>query len=704
MKRATPLVVAALGLITIATEGALLAPAGHAAAAFPEGAIPSQAETPAEQLARPLPPAARPMPGTAPAVAAGQVDVVAWLQDSGGGRRVVGLTGGAPDAVVLGPAGAGSDGAPAAAATAGGAVWIVAARHAAGTQRLWAQRWADGAWQPPIGGPAARPYDHHPSLAGVPGTDQLWAAWLGEDASGADGAMVYASRWTGSGWSAAEPLPRTPGSPMAPSIAVDRAGAAAVAWAAGDGADAEIWISRREAGRWSTPRPLSRNLVPDITPSLIAAPRGLLATWISYTDDGYLPTVAIARPDGTWSDPQPLDDTPGSRPRAVVLDGTPAVLWRRLEAEPAAGTIAASLADGAGWSVPRAIAPGASGSPFGIATAGRRLLLAFSRPDGRLAVASAGAGADGRPAAAPEMIAALAADALIADASPGAAIEPVPAPAADGDLPSNVPAAYTAFGDSITNGVIYDPDRRDSVGYRQPLQQLLRAFFGLGTVFNAGVDGESTSDGVGRIDNAIRAQQADAILIMEGTNDLLDVVDIDVIAFNLRRMVQRSYEENPDILPFLAQIPPRFGPGPDGFDGPGNGRIDELNELLPEIAEEEGAVVVDMNTPLDGHPELMSNHVHPSEAGYQVMAEVWYETIRPAALDRTNRGDVDGSGRTDGFDLIRLALAFGAVAGEPRYTGAADINGDGIVDGFDLDLLVEFFGRDLTGDEDGGGS
>jgi hypothetical protein len=83
---------------------------------------------------------------------------------------------------------------------------------------------------------------------------------------------------------------------------------------------------------------------------------------------------------------------------------------------------------------------------------------------------------------------------------------------------------------------------------------------------------------------------------------------------------------------------------------------------------------------------------------------VWYETIRPAALDRTNRGDVDGSGRTDGFDLIRLALAFGAVAGEPRYTGAADINGDGIVDGFDLDLLVEFFGRDLTGDEDGGGS
>jgi hypothetical protein len=67
------------------------------------------------------------------------------------------------------------------------------------------------------------------------------------------------------------------------------------------------------------------------------------------------------------------------------------------------------------------------------------------------------------------------------------------------------------------------------------------------------------------------------------------------------------------------------------------------------------------------------------------------------ALDASNRGDIDGSGRTDGVDLVRLALAFGAIVGEDRYNAVADINGDGIVDGFDLNVLAESFGRTHSG-------
>ncbi|MGD8817963.1 MAG: GDSL-type esterase/lipase family protein, partial [Acidobacteriota bacterium] len=332
----------------------------------------------------------------------------------------------------------------------------------------------------------------------------------------------------------------------------------------------------------------------------------------------------------------------------------------------------------------------AAGSPFDVrAAADGRLMLAFTRPDGRLGVVAGAPGAD--------RIGALAAASAarygpLPARAPSLLASAQPIPAAVLQVPEN----YTAFGDSITNGVLYNPDRSDSPGYRGPLQQMLRAFLRFGTVFNAGVDGEPTADGVGRIDNAISAQNPQVILIMEGTNDILNAVDVDVIVFNLRRMVQRSYEEKPDIKPFLAQLPPRLDPGADGFNGPGNGRIDEVNAELLAVGEQERAVIVDMNTPIDGHRELMSNHVHPSEAGYQVMADQWYAAILPEVLADTNRGDLDDSGRTDGVDLVRLALAFGSIEGEDRYTTAADINGDGIVDGFDLDLLIEFFGQDVS--------
>lgn len=636
---------------------------------------------------------ARPMSGTAATIAAGDVTVVAWLEDSGATHRVVGTAGAATSMVRLGPDGAGIDGAPTSAVTSAGSVWVVASRDSGATQRLWTHRWADGAWQEPISGPRARPYDHHPAIAAVGGSEQMWMAWLGEDGVDRDATMLYASRWTGSRWTAAEPLPRAPGIPMAPSITVDATGTPVVAWAASDGNDAEIWASARRGGRWSTPVALSRNQVPDITPSISSAPVGLLVTWISYADNGYLPWAITASAIDGWTSPVRLSDSPGSRPRAAVVNGKPAVFWRRLEFMPAGGTITSRVLVETGWAEPVPLVA-ASGSPFNVANAlDGRLMLAFSRPGGQLGVA--------------ESDRVLSRDdldslATVSRARFGAVTAggPTPAPTVD-DIAPIVPENYTAFGDSITNGVVYDPVRRTSAGYRDPLQQMLRAFFRLGTVFNAGVDGESTADGLGRIDNAIRAQKTDVILVMEGANDILDVVDVATIAFNLRRMVQRSFEEDPDILPFLAQLPPRLDPGPEGFDGPGNGRIDELNALLPAIGEEEGAGIVDMNTPLDGNPELMSNPLHPSVAGYELMAVQWYDAIRPVVLDRTNRGDVDGSGRTDGLDLVRLALAFGSLAGEDRYNAAADINDDGIVDGFDLGLLIEFFGQHVAAAEEG---
>lgn len=55
-------------------------------------------------------------------------------------------------------------------------------------------------------------------------------------------------------------------------------------------------------------------------------------------------------------------------------------------------------------------------------------------------------------------------------------------------------------------------------------------------------------------------------------------------------------------------------------------------------------------------------------------------------------GDVDGSGRIDGMDLILFARTFGALEGEDRYALSSDFNQTGQIDGLDLIILATNFG------------
>ena len=55
--------------------------------------------------------------------------------------------------------------------------------------------------------------------------------------------------------------------------------------------------------------------------------------------------------------------------------------------------------------------------------------------------------------------------------------------------------------------------------------------------------------------------------------------------------------------------------------------------------------------------------------------------------------DANHSGRVDGLDLARLALAFGTCDGTPAYARAVDLDQDDCVDGVDLAILAAVFGR-----------
>ena len=111
---------------------------------------------------------------------------------------------------------------------------------------------------------------------------------------------------------------------------------------------------------------------------------------------------------------------------------------------------------------------------------------------------------------------------------------------------------YVGFGDSITFG--YEnyypfPER----GYIPRLESILNTQYGGQRVINEGFGGEGTADGVVRIDRVFIADLARYILILDGTNDIInDLITTDSSDLNLREIQANAWQ------PELFRRSPRF--------------------------------------------------------------------------------------------------------------------------------------------------
>jgi len=184
---------------------------------------------------------------------------------------------------------------------------------------------------------------------------------------------------------------------------------------------------------------------------------------------------------------------------------------------------------------------------------------------------------------------------------------------------------YLAFGDSLTSGSS-PPDPIDAYPPRLKVQLVAHYPTQPIVVINDGRAGENASaTGRTRLPTALDIYRPGALLLMEGSNDLLGGSAGATAALNaLTEMVRAARGRG--IAVFLATVPPqRLGGIRDGVAR----AIPGFNENIKALAQREGAMLVDVYAAMGGDGRYIGrDDLHPTPEGFEVMARAFANAIQ----------------------------------------------------------------------------
>lgn len=167
-----------------------------------------------------------------------------------------------------------------------------------------------------------------------------------------------------------------------------------------------------------------------------------------------------------------------------------------------------------------------------------------------------------------------------------------------------------AFGDSLTAGYQLPPNE----AFPAQLEALAKSKGLDVTIGNAGVSGDTTADGLARLDWSI-PDGTDGVILALGANDALRGLSPEQSARNLDTMITRLKERGIAVLLAGIFAPPNMGPDYER----------RFNAIYGELAKKHGVllypfflegVALDSRLKLDG--------MHPNGAGTKVMAEKFF--------------------------------------------------------------------------------
>ena len=204
---------------------------------------------------------------------------------------------------------------------------------------------------------------------------------------------------------------------------------------------------------------------------------------------------------------------------------------------------------------------------------------------------------------------------------------------------------YLAFGDSITAGEVTFPVASTSHGAGLITKQVVVPSAAYPTVLlktlqgryasqadamivaNYGLGGEKTVNARNRFYEALAIVRPEVVLLWHGHNDIPGGLDgaASAAASEMRIMAQEARLRGMRV--FIATMCP---PRPGGNRTIGQIYIDDYNNRMRSLAASEGAVLVDIYGGLlpDVTRYIGVDGLHPTEAGYAKIADIFFQSIQ----------------------------------------------------------------------------
>lgn len=181
------------------------------------------------------------------------------------------------------------------------------------------------------------------------------------------------------------------------------------------------------------------------------------------------------------------------------------------------------------------------------------------------------------------------------------------------------------LGDSLAAGLGVDPTE----AFPALLQKKIDAAGWHYQVINAGVSGDTSADGLARIDWLLR-RRVDVLILELGGNDGLRGIPVSATRTNLQGIIDRVKQKHPAAQIVVAgmQMPPNMG---DEYTS-------EFRKIFPELATRNHAALIPfLLEGVGGKPELnQADRIHPTAAGHKIVAENVWKVLEPV-VEKMNR-------------------------------------------------------------------
>ncbi|HSR33767.1 MAG TPA: GDSL-type esterase/lipase family protein [Anaerolineae bacterium] len=505
-------------------------------------------------------------------------------------------------------------------------VWVSIERNDPEQRQLYASRWTGQQWTDPEAVPMGSISSaKSPVLAAPPEQDgggvqdgTVWLAWVGFDGSDDE---IFVSRWDGKAWLPPQQVNADDDDPsfydLEPQLAVGRDGQPWVVWTGYQaGLDDEIFASHWTGDGWTPEQMVSRDdQALDAMPSLVldAQDRPWVA-WAGTADNTLLTPQRIltSRWEPTrsgWTDEAlasfsaPADLYEENPTLALHSNGEMHLGWT---ARSSVGSgLAHVLWQGEQWTQPQLVRGDAvEGAAVLTFTADDRatFLQLVPSPDGQVPVREV----------------AVEDEAISLDAW----LEPDRSQVEPQQVMDDPYYRFLAFGDSITWGQ-YD----SFTTYPAALEHRLDTRVTDSRVINEGKPGERTGQGIYRLKELVPKYWPAYVLYMEGSNDVTNALTPNTVRKNIEFSISIAKSSGvPYLKPMVATLIPRL----DGYND--DTAVMNAQAVIPAAQNQNVALCDQWGAFYDYGPwqNLLWDHLHPNQAGLDLLASTFYDCLRSA--------------------------------------------------------------------------